>query len=289
MLFSAIRLKQNSGNVQHKEKIMIDLSLCEESALPESDQWWIEDLHLLESDKALIISGAWANSSVINASQCILSKQFDLWSFCFQDVSYGLTMNYSPVGNGFIQILHDSDRHHWLTVSNLGSDPPDNVYVYDSKFSCSSCSIRSQVACLMQTQRPSFMLSYVDMHMQDGYNDCGMFSIAYAVALCFGEQPGSLIFDQELMREHLCICIQQQHFSMFPVKGRRRRSLKLKRSESVKVYCICRMPHIPNQPDMICCSDCENWYHGNVCLPPESIPKEAWSKHIHWSCPRCIT
>ena len=86
-----IGLKQNSGNVQHKERIMIDLNLFEESALPESDQWWIEDLHLLEPDKALIISGAWANSSVINASQCILSKQFDLWSFCFQDVLYGLT------------------------------------------------------------------------------------------------------------------------------------------------------------------------------------------------------
>ena len=214
VLYSAIRRsKQNSGVVQCKEKIMIDLSLCEESVLPESNQWWIEDLHLLESDKVVIISGAWANSSVINASQCILSKQFDLWPYCFQDVSYGLTMNYSPVGNGFIQILHDSARHHWLTVSNLGSDPPDNVYVYDSKFSCSSSSIRSQVACLLQTQNPSFMLSFVDVHMQDGCNDCGMFSIAYAVALCLGEQPGSVIFDQQLMREHLCIACVECHTS----------------------------------------------------------------------------
>ena len=92
MLFSAIRRsKQNSGVVQCKEKIMIDFSLREESALPESNRWWIEDLHLFESDKVVIISGAWANSSVINASQCILSKKFDLWPYCFQDVSYGLS------------------------------------------------------------------------------------------------------------------------------------------------------------------------------------------------------
>ena len=37
-------------------------------------------------------------------------------------------MNYSAVGTGFIQILHDGDRHHWLTVSNLDCDQPDTVF-----------------------------------------------------------------------------------------------------------------------------------------------------------------
>ena len=35
----------------------------------------------------------------------------------------------------FIQILHDTNRNHWLTVSNFGSNKPENVYKYNSLFS----------------------------------------------------------------------------------------------------------------------------------------------------------
>ena len=83
-------------------------------------------------------------------------------------------MNYSAVGTGFIQILHDDDRYHWLTVSNLDCDQPDTVFVYDNLFSCSNSSVRAQVACLLQTKSPSFVLRYIDMHKQDGSNDCGI-------------------------------------------------------------------------------------------------------------------
>jgi len=45
----------------------------------------------------------------------------------------------------------------------------------------------------------------------------------------------------------------------FSVKGRRS-------SERIKVCCIFGMPNVPNQPDMICCSNCENWYHDGIFL-----------------------
>ena len=60
----------------------------------------------------------------------------------------------TAVGTVFIQILHDGDRHHWLTVSNLDYDQPDTVFVYDSLFSSSSSSVRAQVACLLQAKSP---------------------------------------------------------------------------------------------------------------------------------------
>ena len=109
------------------------------------------------------------------------------------------------------------------------------------------------MACLLQTKSPSFVLKYIDMHKQDGSNDCGIFSIAYSVALCLGEQPGPFLFHQKVMRKHLLECLHNQHFSMFP---KRRRAFKIVNSEKVKVYCNCRMPHISSQPDMICCSKC---------------------------------
>ena len=136
----------------------------------------------------------WINAAIINACQVVLSKQFSL-DFSFQDVGYGLTMGFSIVKGPFIQILHDSDRHHWLTISNLGSDEAEVVQVYDSMFSYSSLSLRAQVACLLYTSKPSFVLNFVDVHKQVGQNDCGVFSIAYAVSLCFDQQPGELIVD----------------------------------------------------------------------------------------------
>ena len=55
------------------------------------------------------------------------------------------------------------------------------------------------MACLLHTSKPSFV--FVNVHKQVGHNDCGVFSVAYAVALCL-DQPGEFVFDQSLMRHH---------------------------------------------------------------------------------------
>ena len=36
-----------------------------------------------------------------------------------------------------------------------------------------------------------------------GGADCGLFAIAFAVAICFGMNPSKVIFIQEKMRRHL--------------------------------------------------------------------------------------
>ena len=45
---------------------------------------------------------------------------------------------------------------------------------------------------------------------QAGTTDCGVFSIAYAVALVHGKNPGKLKFHQDKMRSHLVDCFQKQ-------------------------------------------------------------------------------
>ena len=237
----------------------------------------------MDVDKTVVMSGNWINAAIINASQYILNKQFEAK---FQDVGYAMTMNYSIVESGFIQIIHDSSRNHWVTISNLDSSQPENVLVFDSMFCHGSPSMKAQVACLLHTSKSEFTLSFVNVHKQTGCNDCGLFSIAYAVALCLGENPGTLVFDQSEMRNHLVSCIEQQCFSMFPIRGKRRKNLKVKKTERVSVYCLCRMPDMPHQPPMICCSKCSEWYHGDVCISP--VPESAWEKNTRWSCPSCV-
>ena len=68
----------------------------------------------------------------------------------------------------FIQVLHDWDRNHWLTISNINSDHPEIVNVYDSMFSYSNLSLQAQVASLLHTDKPNFVLNFVDVHKQNG-------------------------------------------------------------------------------------------------------------------------
>ena len=52
---------------------------------------------------------------------------------------------------------------------------------------------------------------------QKGSNDCGVFSIAIAVAVAYGLNPSKLHFKQEAMRAHLVNCLTTELFSLFPV------------------------------------------------------------------------
>ena len=188
----AIRSKLQGRKQQHAVKPAIDLDTYQASCAENNvTKWWIEDLHLLDLDKSLLTSGAWINAAIMNACQVVLSKQFSL-DLNFQDVGCGLTMCFSIVSGSFIQILHDSDRHHWLTISNIGSDQTEVVQVYDSMFSYSTSSLQAKVACLLHTCKPSFVLNFVDVHKQVGHNDFGVFSVAHAESLCFDQKRGSL-------------------------------------------------------------------------------------------------
>ena len=294
-LFAVIRSKLREKRIQHKAgkntspiELEIKKPVSDQEGSGGSDtKWWIEELFLMETDRKTITTGVWMNAAIINASQVILKRQFGK-EFCngFQDVGYGLTMNFS-IQERFVQILHDNDRHHWLTISNFGSDQPETVQVYDSMFSYSSQCLRAQVACILHTNKPSFKLQFVDVHLQDGSNDCGIFSIAYAVTICYGMQPGRYVFEQTVMRDHLLSCLQLQQFTPFPVRSERRFSMKVRKTEDVSVFCNCRMPDISFQPDMICCTKCDTWFHAGVCIP--SVPRSAWDKNTPWYCPNCIS
>ena len=51
---------------------------------------------------------------------------------------------------------------------------------------------------------------------QVGGKDCGLFVIGNATALCFGQNPAVIVFDQDKMRSHLLECLDKGTFSLFP-------------------------------------------------------------------------
>ena len=55
-----------------------------------------------------------------------------------------------------------------------------------------------------------------EMQKQEGTRDCGLFSIAVALALLLGENPSTIRFKQGLMRDHLLQCYNNKQITSFP-------------------------------------------------------------------------
>ena len=103
--------------------------------------------------------------------------------------------------------------------------------------------MKAQIACLLATKKEKIELKFIDVLLQSGKYDCGLFAVAFATALVHGQQPGKFMFDQQAMRKHLRLCLQNKVMPMFPIKKTRRVMAKVK---SVEIYCTCRMPPIPD-------------------------------------------
>ncbi len=92
--------------------------------------------------------------------------------------------------------------------------------------------------CCMATNRSAIELKYIDVQMQSGSYDCGLFAIAFATALAYGNPPGLFLIDQEKMRLHLRKCIEDDQITPFWTKKMRRTAMRVKAVEQVPVYCI---------------------------------------------------
>ena len=58
----------------------------------------------------------------------------------------------------------------------------------------------------------------IQCRKQEGGRDCGVYAIAFPVALALGVNPSRQNFKQELMRAHLVQCFKKEHFTLFPCK-----------------------------------------------------------------------
>ena len=110
--------------------------------------------------------------------------------------------------------------------------------------------------------------------------DCGVFAIAFAMAICNGQNPKELTFNISKMRRHLCDCLTDQLMRHFPATPQRQQHHRSCRTETVQVYCRCRLQE---EGPMILCEGYDTWFH-KTC---ENIPKSAWEKDSKWLCFTC--
>ena len=119
--------------------------------------------------------------------------------------------------------------------------------------------------------------------MQSGLSDCGLFAIAFATALIFGKQPCEFMFQQRQTRSHLIQCLESHSMSMFPFMMLRHVAGKVKSTNCIDVYCICRVPEFTNS-QRIQCSTCKEWYHSDTCV---KVAGKYLSSNLPWYCFKC--
>ena len=113
--------------------------------------------------------------------------------------------------NNYIQIFHCRSCH-WITASTIGCQS-DTVNIYDSLYKDIDGVTKHKIEEVFDSA-VKFQLPKVQV--QEGLTECGLFAIAFAVTLAFGDNPEACIFDQSRMRPHLHACFEKQCISKFP-------------------------------------------------------------------------
>ena len=84
-------------------------------------------------------------------------------------------MNFNVETKEFVQIIHTGEGHRF-TVSTIGTVHPE-VLIYDSMYSTLPMLAKAQIASLLSTQQPTIKVKFMDVQMQSGASDYGLFAI----------------------------------------------------------------------------------------------------------------
>ena len=116
-------------------------------------------------------------------------------------------------------------------------------------------------------------------HMQSNTSNCGVFAIAFTMAICNGQNPEEISFFVPRMRRHLKQCLEKGVMRHFPSKPRTCRN-RTKRMEELFIFCHCRL----QEGNMCACHKCQEWFH-DTC---NHIPSDAWTDESYqWACSNC--
>ena len=230
-------------------------------------------------DRAVLLSGDWLSDNHIYAANSLLRCQFPHIDG-LQSPLLGDKLQFSILHSEGVQILN-CDRTHWICISTIGCKAGE-VNIFDSLYTQLLPKALRQICCLLHTSEKHLTINFMNTPLQLGGSDCGVFAISCATSLCSREDPCVKSWDQAMMRSHLRECFENQMLTTFPIGPKPRKiPRRVKRSETVEVYCVCRLPW---KQRMAQCDSCKEWFH-STCI---DIPKAVFRKSVVWHCPQCM-
>lgn len=116
-----------------------------------------------------------------------------------------------------LQIIFCKERKHWVVATTINCIH-DEVKVYDSLFQYLDQTSLKCIEKMFKQDDFSPQIKMSQCRKQKGSKDCGVYAIAFATAIAFGQNPGRQNFKQEEMRAHLVNCFNKNQISVFPCK-----------------------------------------------------------------------
>ena len=76
--------------------------------------------------------------------------------------------------------------------------------------------VQNQIVSIISSSKNTVMCLYQPCQQQIGGIDCGLFTIAFAVDICMGQNVASISYNQSAMCQHLHNCFKAKYFTSFP-------------------------------------------------------------------------
>ena len=259
------------------------LIVVEQVKTPEPTVYWLPELYLTLDDQEVLTGGRWLSSRHISAVHTLLKKQYPEQNGLQDTLQLSNKFNWVSNTKNFVQIVHIS-QNHWVCVSNRLT-PDGVVEVYDSIPATCNNTLTGQIAAIMKCSSQQFTVRWVEVQLQSGRDDCGLFAVAFAEGLCTGQDPHVLNFNQSKMRHHLQLCLERGEISSFPESSKRKRLCRsrMRMSRQIYVYCNCRLPW-DKRRKMVQCVTCKEWFHQECLCIPDAVFMDPLSV---WACSDC--
>ena len=139
-----------------------------------------------------------------------------------------------------MQILNVANSQ-WVTISTVRCEA-GTVNVYDSGEKHILYRNKDQVTSLLFTEQSTIKIKFMNVQIQYGSSDCGLFAVAFATSLCEGIDPTTCIYRQPNMRRHFLACIDNGKMKAFRTARIRRPITNPAKIDEITVYGTCRMP-----------------------------------------------
>lgn len=245
---------------------------------------WVKFLGLSQADKHIIKDGKWLTANHMAAVNKLLAIKYPTQNGLQDTCSLGYFKKWLSEPKQLVQVIH-VNGNHWACLSNCFCDH-NSIDLYDSaqEIPDRKGSIAQQASAIMKLALPELTINVINVQLQEGSDDCGLFAIAMAYDICREVDPFTRTYTQEEMRSHLLSCFDKQSLQMFPSRNRILfDDIRIVKKVVVELHCLCRQPDIG---DMACCDSCDNWYHKG-CVP---IPDDVFEDEddlVEFLCCQC--
>ena len=155
----------------------------------------------------------WLDCVIIHEAHIILKRIGNLKGIQgFQRPTLGPVQQFDIMTGPFIQIVN-INKNHWTCLSRIHC-PPGYVDVYDS---LSTPVTQEIIGLAYDLTGPAFQgIRCIPVQQQKNLSDCGVFSIAFATSLLYGQNTMNVTYNINQMHPHLMECLKGGNRTPFP-------------------------------------------------------------------------